>query len=1370
MEFIKWANSMKFGYYFGPFLSLFFLATTLQSQDQQYIHPSLKQWSRWVQDKYPEHACPKHLNSKQRLCSFPSQLQLDITSTGARFTYQVKLFNSGKIKLPGSRDNWPFSVIKKGRTIPVVGQDTPTVWLPAGQHNISGVFKWKKRPNYLQLPPRLAMLDLRIDKKRISFPQRDRAGKLWFQQIEQVQTDKQVSNHLDFRVYRRLRDHVPMEIDTHLILDISGQEREIKIGPAILPQTEILSFSSKLPAYINKHGFLVMHGKPGTWTVDFTSRTHGPLAELKLPEVGLFWAKEEIWSFQAKHSIRTVTIKGPPSLDPHTTQMPRGWKKLPAYSMTSGTVMIFAENKRGLTVLEKNNLSLNRSLWLDFAGNGYTFHDQLKGKMARDWRLEMIAPYSLGRVDINKKPQFITRLYPQSPAGIEVRKEVINLTADGRIDKFTTLLPVTGWNQNLKKALIKLHLPLQWSVLYITGADDVKGDLIGKWNLGLLFLTFLIGFALVRLFGIFFGIVGGLTMLLTLTEHHAPAFLWLNLLVVISLLKILPASRITKFLKTYHILSLILLFVSVFEFVSWQITGVFYPTANQARFSNPFQSFAPAPMNDHFQKVDAEMEIMEQAVRSEKKKFSPRKLSKGANLLSNQVAQSSYGGNYRKTSIPKQQQLKIQTGPGLPSWKWNTLNIKWQGPVKTGDQINIFYLSPAVNNTLAFVRIALVLFLFFLLILKTPFFKPWNQQPVLTNAILIFSLFSLWNPSQLKANYPPKYLLDDLEKRFTANHLCKEHCVSIEKMTLKQSGINLKIILKVHSEAHAILPIPSNPFQWMPAQILKNGRGQIALSKNERGSLLLVVEKGVHTVILSGALPSQNKVEIELLVPPKLFEADTKEWKLKGLNQNGHPQGDLILVRSSKEKELQANEEKRKALQTQIPPYFQITRQFYLDVSWRIHTIIERQSASDEAVELKLKLLPGEAVLTEGVKVRGGIATVNIPSSRYRTLIIKSRLKPSNKLMLEASKDKSTKEIWQFYPSSFWNLTFSGIVATSHVSNGIYTSRWNPFPGEEITVNILKPEGVKGETLTVKKSNLIIEPGLRSSDGHLELKINSSLGGKYHLELPSKTEVISLRVNGEKVLQDNKKQKLSIPLRPNENTIKIHWRQNTPITSWFSSPTFKLLSSSTNNHLTVKVPPNRWILWVSGPKVGPALLYWGKLIVLLLLALVMGQYFNTMIKTPSWILLYLGMSLSSPWFILWITGFFVLIGLYKNYLPKEKPWLYNLGQILMIGAFASSILILISIIYDGFFSSIKMPILGNNSSARVLNWYVDRNQGQFPQGNIFWLNIWWFKSLMMLWALWFSHSLTKWLPKIWTEFQQNGIFQAWKKKKPTSKK
>jgi len=195
---------------------------------------------------------------------------------------------------------------------------------------------------------------------------------------------------------------------------------------------------------------------------------------------------------------------------------------------------------------------------------------------------------------------------------------------------------------------------------------------------------------------------------------------------------------------------------------------------------------------------------------------------------------------------------------------------------------------------------------------------------------------------------------------------------------------------------------------------------------------------------------------------------------------------------------------------------------------------------------------------------------------------------------------------------------------------------------------------------------------------------------------------------------------------------------------------------------------DRWILYTKGPRLGPAVLYWTYVIIVVLGAILLGQISWTPLRTWHWMLLLLGLTqvnvVSLLVLVIWIL---VLAIRKKRILPQ--PSYFNLFQVGVAFMTFIAMLILITAIKQGLLGIPDMQISGNGSTDIMLNWFIDRIDGVMPQPWVLSLPMIVFRILMLLWSLWMAIYLISWLKWGWGCFSEGGL---WKKevKKVKSRK
>ena len=381
---------------------------------QKKVPDLLKPWIEWVLHNEEENNCPLIYNNlSQKICSWPSELKLDFNKKHALFSQKWKVYsNNIWVQLPGNNNFWPDKV-KVNNKEWLVGKRKghPAILIKnPGTYEVTGIFYFNNRPEWIQIPARSGLLQLSVMEKKIVFPYLDKNGKLWLKHGKQDNLNAKIKeNKCDVQVHRLIKDTIPLQIVTNLDLYISGNHRKENIGSIGIKNFIPVRLDSKLPVKIEQDGSLIIQAKPGKWQVKITLRHKGLVNTLSQDVIGKFKKNQEIWSFEPHNYLRIVDIKGPARIDPQQTTMPEFWKLFPAYLMTSEDIMQFAEKKRGDPQPVPDKLNLKRVLWLDFDGKGYSVKDNIAGTMTTGWRLSINPSIEPGRILLNGKEQFITK-------------------------------------------------------------------------------------------------------------------------------------------------------------------------------------------------------------------------------------------------------------------------------------------------------------------------------------------------------------------------------------------------------------------------------------------------------------------------------------------------------------------------------------------------------------------------------------------------------------------------------------------------------------------------------------------------------------------------------------------------------------------------------------------------------------------------------------------------------------------------------------------------------------------------------------------------------------------------------------------------
>ena len=138
-------------------------------------------------------------------------------------------------------------------------------------------------------------------------------------------------------------------------------------------------------------------------------------------------------------------------------------------------------------------------------------------------------------------------------------------------------MPVSGWDTRFTSIDTRLFLPPGHKLLMAAGVDSADGSWAGQWQLLDFFMVLIITVAAWKLLGRTAGLVALSALTLSYNEIGAPAWLWLNLLIAIALIRVAPPGRLMTAVRGYLLVSALLLFVALVPFVAGQLRIAIYP-------------------------------------------------------------------------------------------------------------------------------------------------------------------------------------------------------------------------------------------------------------------------------------------------------------------------------------------------------------------------------------------------------------------------------------------------------------------------------------------------------------------------------------------------------------------------------------------------------------------------------------------------------------------------------------------------------------------------------------------------------------------------------------------------------------------------
>ena len=1341
-------------YFVVLIISLLLTPVQAKQLTQEQVPEPLQPWTNWVMQSHPDHHCPFLYNNFQhKRCSWPSRLNLDLDDKNGKFSIHWQVYSESWIELPGSSKFWPLNVeINQKPALVLVKNSKPIIKLSAGSYQIEGVFKWDFIPENLPIPADTGLITLNVKGKSINYPT-IKKGQVWLKESDiGRKKPKSIQNNLDLQVFRKINDDVPLQVTTRLILEVAGDQREIKLAHPLLDDSIPISLKSSLPARLEPDGRLLVQVRPGRWQIDLLSRHSQLTHQISLNVKDKNWPEAEIWSFQNQPYQRVVEIEQVTPIDPNQTNLPDAWKSLPAYRVNQGESMVIKTLRRGDPEPEPNQLHLQRKLWLDFDGGGYTINDRITGKMTHGWRLNSLPEIQLGQVMLNGNSQLITQLPEGKVQGVEVRKGAIELTADSRLTQSIKDLSATGWAQHFHQVNAVLNLPPGWRLLATTGVDNVPNSWISRWTLLDLFLVLIAAFAVARLWNLPWGLFALITLAIIWHEVGAPRFIWLNVLAVTALLQVLPEGQFRKVLTWYRNASWLALLVLVIPFMITQVRMGLYP-----QLEMPWQKMD----SQQYGEAEADFEMAESAPIEMKAKM----VSKSQRRMRS-PKQSSYLADKAVNFNRIDPDANVQTGPGLPQWQWHSIDLSWNGSVDSQQQVQFWYITPMMSKLLHFARVIFITLLMLMLfgVINKRFV--WEAKMPLLVTLVLLPLLSAFPAQNVLAEYPDQAMLDELEKRLLEAPECLPDCAQISALDLKINPAKIQLTLQAHAQQAVVIPLPVNDKQWLPDKVQIDGKLAPAMYRSHDGKLWLQLEQGEHTILLAGKTPVHDRFVLPLPLKPHRVNVNNTGWQIDGVYEHGRAGSQLQFSRIRTDT---TGKNSKNTLEPGVlPPFIRVERTLQLGLDWRVKSRIVRMSPSDAAIVLQVPLLTGESITTAGMRVKNGKLQINMPA-RQSELSWDSVLSKAAKIDFVAPATEQWTEVWRADVSPIWHLETTGIAVVHHQDKqGRWLPEWRPWPGEKVSIAISRPDAIKGQTLTIDKSEIVMKPGKRIQEGTLNLSLRSSQGSQHTIMLPEKAQLQAVIINGMTQPIRQNGQQLTLPIKPGTQNIIINWLQGSALDNIFQTPELNIGQASVNSHVQVNLGEDRWVLYTWGPRFGPAVLFWGVLIVIILLAFGLSKIKLTPLKFWQWSLLLIGLSQVPVVYAMVVIAWLMVLGLREKKSSNDADY-FNLIQVCIGILTLLSLVILFIGIEQGLLGSPDMQITGNSSSAYTLNWYQDRSSEILPTATVISVPLTVYRVLMLLWSLWLAISLLNWLKWGWYCFNSGGLWKQNEKKKQPPK-
>lgn len=1309
----------------------------------------MDQWASWVLEDHRQHECPWVMaKGNNKACIWPGKLTLRAGSQGGAFTYTVDVYEKNAfVALPGNADHWPTRVMVNGKSAPIIERNkTPHVSLTAGQYTIRGEFQWNKRPGKLAIPQTVAIVALQLDGKNRIVDRRN--GQLIFSS-QSENTQKKSTDSLNIEVFRLLHDGVPVMMATDMTLSVSGKAREVTFGSVMLANTEVLNIQSPIPARIEADGSMRAQVTPGQHTIRVFTRFTASPTSITTKKLSQEWPEFEYISFESATAIRQAKLSGPISIDTTQIAIPGEWQEYPTYRMGDGETLSIETEFRGDHSPAANELYVKRDLWLDFDGNGITTLDRISGAMNKGWRVNAAQGTRIGRATVDDDPVLITQ--DKSFEGIEVRSPTIELEAVTRTES-TSGFSASGWDARADQYNATLHLPPGWRVIHASGVDGVWGTWLSQWDLWDVFLVLIIISVTRKLIGNSAAALAGSAFLIALHEPGTPLLIIPFLLVVIALLPVL-SGKIKSMLRSAGVVLGVALALSVITFAVSTFRLAIYPSLERTEIGTYKQnSYERAAAPQSAPAAAANLAASDSRV---------RKLPREQEMNIEEVIVTA--SKQRDSLYQVTENDRVQTGPGLPTWIWNSVGFRSSGPVPANQTLSIYYSAPwltAIWRVISVFLVAMYAGMVIMRLARLSQFKTIESTGIAgTSAVIgmgiIILIGTATSPTTMAQDYPSKHLLDTLEKRLSKAPDCLPACASLNDGRITVDGSEITLEFNAYVDADIALPLPRSHGSWALERVTKSGR--LLPLRKQQGSVFVRLAKGHHTINVKGKIIAEQAT-VSLPLAIHNMRVSAPGWVVEGLVDGRVRSGTLTL----RAVDNNANQKVDTLKADPAAAFVQVQRHFIFGKKWHAETTVKRIAPQQGAISLPIKLIPNEKLLKDMGAVQDGEIVVQLGHAQRQVSWLSS-IEPTEQLRLQAADGATYIEEWSFTPSSLWRLAYDGIPPIKpDASANAFEPVFKPWPAETLLVDVRKPGGVPGDTHTVESALLKVAAGNKLQRSTLTLEIRSSLGTNYAVTLPEDAEVLKFSVDG-KAMNIPSEPVVNIPLQPGSQSVIIEFQSLRDIGMISHSPEVLLPDGAANIRVQYTLPRDRWPLYLNGPPIGPAMLYWGVLCVIVLGALALPRLARTLdfqmpIAITGWLLLGLGLSTVNGYGVLIIAVMFFMLAARQQLVDPETMTRsrFNTMQCVIVAWVGLAVLCMVAAIPMGLLSNPEMRVVGNGSSSHFYNYYQDLagTSESFPSLTVISVPLWAYRAVMLLWSLWLSTQLIRWAAWGWGCFTE----------------
>lgn len=1327
----------------------------------------LEPYAQWLEIQHPQWGCTQFFakGKVRSQCVWTGEARFDVGSTRGNFTGWVDMEIPGSVSLPGDDRHWPLSVKVKTdelseKILTPVYRDAkgkPRIMLEAGQFQIFAEYQWTRLPKSLDFPSTWALVDFGLAD---GIEWQRSTGKVSFRR----QSTHQEQNAAKIQLYRHLQEGRPQIVTTQIVLTVTGVPRTLRIPKFQVPHSKQMSLQSALPTTTMEGGSLLVQVRPGRHVLTHVARLSQKTSftAVNAPAVQkdqaaeqsrLLWPATEYWSFLPSDS--GLRVADGRLVDATQVNVPDHWAHLPTYALTSSQGLQL-EEKLNQKPLSRTQLQMEKNIWLGFEGRHWISVDQISGTMRDRWRMNLAPEGSLERASNHEKALLVTQV-PKDDSileGVELRSPAVSMLAVSRWSRDD--LRVVGWDHVMDTVRGTLHLPPGWSLLATLGDRGESDDWLNQWTLWSLFLVLLLMTFAWKILG---GLGLGLSTATALLTYQTQPQLILILLCVLGL-----AMSFQQLQEQFPVIrawiagaALAVLFLFVVQLVPYTIESarlVMYPQLEKPQVG----SHSSARKEQGVGELDSVT------------------LMKSSSYRGASSAQADQEAVALPLPVELGEKEFLQTGQAMPQWRWNTYSLGARAIVDPTEPLKLILLNPWQTSVW---RLCSVVFLWLLFLRLAGFvprliasfssLKPKGRALAQGVCLILGGVLFTGLTTKVQARTAPVEILlpsmvEDLERYLTRPPSCASHCIGISKGELRVKDNMLTWTLVVDAAVGSAFPLP-NSKHWQPVSMTIDDQSAPTQIVSYKGGAYGKVPVGTSVVQVTGPIRGAE-LSFDLPLPIHHMSYDLDTWFSVNASLPTLARGRLQLERrqpSSLANESVESPGKLKKNNSFTSTYLEVTRHLRLGVRWTLTTRVERRAPAKGLIQAQIPLWPEEKP-TRVLDVQDRMVQIEMSGQSVQWT---SELNPLSALTLVSAAGDDYYERWIIEAGPRWQFSWSGVAPEVGEATG-YIQRWRPLADDSLALTFTRPGAKEANSQSVEKGSLVYALGEAANQASLTLHLLAASPGDYQLTLDDGAQVQSIKLNDRALWSEGST--ITVPLVAGSHRLEVEWK--VPVQKAFGQEAPMVESSLPLHNLQMEIVPPRktWILQVFGPSLGPAVLFWGVLTVIIGAAFGLRWLqgvcrdragMQMPMKLHDWLLL--GVGLCSVWhYALIPIALWLFVISWRATLEPEKifrPRQFAALQVVLIVFCVFLVLLVAALIPQSLLANPEMFILGNGSSSHRLRWFQDMTPGQMPRFGYFALPSWVFHGLMLVWSLWLARKAVQWLKFALRALQEG---RAWK--------